>query len=157
MSIAIRTTAGRHRAADKVAELEAELAEARAAIVVLQASNEQLAHDLTRTVIRASQDAMWRAQSDEENGRLKARVRELADKVIRGGAEQARLRQAVINARPKIGVAVQALDRPYVSHVQVPYPVPVGKSTANDETQKLPVIDLPEQPATWPRYSTPST
>jgi hypothetical protein len=120
----------------------------------LIAVNEQQADEIHTALIRGCQDAMANAQLRAENTALKKRVKELGDKVIRGGAEHQRLRQAVINARPRISVAVQRLDRPYVSHVQIPYPIPVGQWTANDETQQLPVIDRPEP---WPVYATPTT
>jgi hypothetical protein len=147
---------GRHRAADRIAELEARVRELEneqddyvqqleAENQALSKENEQLACDLTRLVIRASQDAMWRAQADEENGRLKKRVRELGDKVIRAGAEHARLRQAVINARPRIREVPTEMVRPFAPVVQLPYVSPVPyRSTANDETQQLPVIELPK-------------
>ena len=116
----------------------------------VEADNQQLVAavedreaEIHTALIRGCQDAMANAQLRAENTALKRRVKELGDKVIRAGAEHQRLRQAVINARPRIGVAVQRLDRPYVSHVQVPYPVPVGQCTAHDETQQLPVIDQP--------------
>lgn len=146
----IRTAPGRHSAAHRIAALEARLAQVEADNQALIAANEDLVGALARSIVHGCQDEMRIAVAEEENGRLKARVKELGDKVIRAGAEHARLRQAVINARPRITEAVQRLDRPYVSHVQIPYPVPVGRSTANDETQRLPVIDLPQP--TRPRY-----
>lgn len=128
---------GSRRADDRIAELEARIRE-------LETTNEKLSCDLARTIVRASQDAMWRAQADEENGRLKKRVRELGDKVIRGAAEHARLRQAVINARPRIREVPTDLVRPYSPEVVLPYVSPVPyRSTANDETQQLPILDLP--------------
>jgi hypothetical protein len=140
---------GKHTAAYR--DLEARLAQSEARVRKLKADkqamarkNEQLACDLTRTILRASQDAMWRAQADEENGRLKARVKELGDKVIRGAANEARLRQAVVNARPRIREVDTQLVRPYSPVVCLPYVSPVPyRSTANDETQQLPVIELP--------------
>jgi hypothetical protein len=96
----------------------------------LIAANEQQADEIHTALIRGCQDAMANAQLRAENTALKKRVKELGDKVIRAGAEHERLRQAVINARPRITETVQRLDRPYVSHVQVPYPVPVGDATA---------------------------
>lgn len=135
---AIVIVGGRHRAATR-AELEAR-------IRFLEKANEQLTCDLTKSILRASQDAMWRAQADEENARLKARVRELGDKVIRGAAEHARLRQAVINARPRIREVPTELVRPFAPVVQMPYVSPVPyRSTATDETQQLPVIELPQR------------
>lgn len=135
---------GRHRAATR-AELEARIRQLESDKAALQRANDQLACDLTRSILRASQDAMWRAQADEENGRLKKRVRELGDKVIRGAAEHARLRQAVINARPRIREVPTELVRPFAPVVQLPYVSPVPyRSTANDETQQLPAIELPQ-------------
>lgn len=147
MSIIITTRGGKHTAAHRIVDLEARLAQAEADNRALIASNEELVCDLTQTIVRSCNDELRIAAVEEENARLKARVKELGDKVIRAGAEHARLRQAVINARPKIDVAVQRLDRPYASYVQIPYPVPVGKSTANDETQLIPLVDLPERSA----------
>ncbi|GHD70472.1 hypothetical protein GCM10010317_077830 [Streptomyces mirabilis] len=150
-------TVRRHRAPDRIAELEACIAQLEGEKAALEKANDQLACDLTRTVIRASQDAMWRAQADEENGRLKARVKELGDKVIRAGAEQERLRQAVINARPKIREVPSAMVRPFAPVVVLPYVSPVPyRSTANDETQQLPVLDQPQK-AVWPVYATAAT
>ena len=151
MSITIRTPGGRHTAAARIAERDARIAQLEADKARLTRENEQLACDLTRTILRASQDAMWRTQADEENARLKARVKELGDKVIRGAAEQARLRQAVINARHRITPVDTQLVRPFAPVVVLPYVSPVPyRSTANDETQQLPVI---EQPQPWPVYA----
>lgn len=149
------TTRGKHTAAHRIAQLQAQLDQADADNRALIAANEDLTCDLTRAIIRACQDEMRIAVAEEENGRLKARVRKLSDRVIRGAAEQERLRRAVVNARPRITETVQRLDRPYVSHVQIPYPVPVGRSMANDATQQLPILDQP-QPAVWPVYAMPA-
>jgi hypothetical protein len=79
------------------------------------------------------------------NQELVIRVEKLNARVIRDGADKQRLREAVINARPRITEVVQRLDRPYVSHIQLPYPVPVQPAdTSNDETQAIPLIYLPE-------------
>lgn len=151
-TIAVR----RHRAIDRIAELEARIRELEAGQddyvqqleadnQALIAANEDLVCDLTRTILDASQHSMRAAVADEENGRLKARVKELGDKVIRGAANEARLRQAVINARPRITQVPTDLVRPYSPVVQWPYVSPVPyRSTANDETQQLPVIELPD-------------
>lgn len=151
----IHPARGKHTAPHRIAQLQAQLDQADADNRALVAANEDLTRDLAQAVVRSCQDEMRIAVAEEENGRLKARVRKLSDRVIREAAEQARLRQAVINARPRITETVQRLDRPYVSHVQIPYPVPVGRSTANDETQQLAVIDQPE-PAVWPVYAMPA-
>ncbi|MFE5368113.1 hypothetical protein [Streptomyces mirabilis] len=148
---------GKHRADDRIAELEAKLAQAEADNQTLIAANEDLVCELTRSIIRGSQDAIRRAEAEEENGRLKARVKELGDKVIRSGAEQQRLRRAVVNARPKIHPVPTDLVRPFAPVVVLPYVSPVPhRSTANDKTQELPVLDRPEQ-AVWPVYATPAT
>jgi hypothetical protein len=141
MTLAAR---GKHRADDRIADLEARIRVLEADNQALIEANENLVQELAATIISASSHSMRAAVAEEENGRLKVRVRELGDKVIRAGAEHQRLRQAVINARPKITVAYQQPDRPYVSDVVLPYAVPVGRSTASDETQQLPVIDLPQ-------------
>jgi hypothetical protein len=107
-------------------------------------ANETLVCELTRAMIRACQDRMRIAQAETERDAAVAEVRRLQDKVIRAGAEQARLRQAVINARPRITYAVQQLDRPYVSQVQLPFKVAVGHDKSNETTQPLAVIDLPQ-------------
>jgi len=129
---------GKHRADDRIDELAARVRE-------LEAENESLACELTRTLLRGMQDATALAEQRTTNQELIDRVTKLNARVIRDGAEKQRLRQAVINARPRITEVVQRLDRPYVSHVQVPYPVPVQPAdTSNDETQAIPLIYLPE-------------
>lgn len=95
----------------------------------LIAASENDARDIHTALIRGCQDAIALAAALTENQQLKTRVKELGDKVIRAEADKQRLRQAVINARPRITYTVQRLDRPYVSHVQVPYPVPGSRET----------------------------
>jgi hypothetical protein len=137
------TARAKHSAA--YLELEARIRQLEADKAALAKANDQLACDLTRTVIRASQDAMWRAQADEENGRLKKANKELRHTVIRAKAEQERLRRAVVNARPRIREVACQMVRPYSPEVVLPYVSPVPhRSTANDETQQLPVIELPK-------------
>lgn len=146
MSIAISVrTVGKHSPANP--ELRARRAESDN--VRLTATIEDQARDLHTALVRGCQDSMLIARLKEERAGLVAYNRELRDKTIRAKAEQERLRRAVVNARPRITVAEQQLDRPYVSAVQLPYPVPVGRDTSNDETQQLPVIDQPEP---WPTY-----
>lgn len=148
-------SAGKHSAAGQKATranaaLIKQLKEDNAALI---ATNEDLVCELTRSLIRGMQEATARSEAETENAALKAANKNLADKVIRAGAEHARLRQAVINARPRITETVQRLDRPYVSHVQVPYPVPVQSAeTTNEQTQQLPILDLPETDP-WPDYN----
>ena len=115
---------GRHSAEHKIRELKAQVARLKDDNVTVIAANENNARDIHTALVRGCQDAIALAESRDENQQLKARVKELGDKVIRAEADKQRLRQAVINARPRITYTVQRLDRPYVSHVQVPYPVP---------------------------------
>lgn len=148
MSTAISLgTTGKHTSA--FAELRTHTRQIEADNQALTADIEDRERELHAALLRGCQDAILIAQLQAERQALLAANDELRHKTIRAKAEQERLRRAVINARPKIGVAYQQLDRAYVSHVQIPYPVPVGRSTANDETQQLPVID---QPTPWPAY-----
>ncbi|MGW1160424.1 hypothetical protein ACWD48_19830 [Streptomyces sp. NPDC002519] len=116
--------AGVHRADDRIAELEARLDQAEADNRALTAANETLICELTSTILSASEYSIRAATAEEENGRLKRRVRELGDKVIRAGAEHQRLRQAVINARPQIHEVPTGLVRPYSPVVCMPYVPP---------------------------------
>ena len=154
MSIALRATAGRHTAAHRIAELRRQLRDLEAANSFLVRDGDAITADLHTALIRGCQDAVRLAQLQAERDALVKANEDLRHATIRAKAEQERLRRAVVNARPKITVAVQNLDRPYISHVQIPYPVPVGQSTANDETQQLPII---EQPQPWPVYAMHST
>jgi hypothetical protein len=140
---------GKHTAAYRIADLEAQLAQASADNQALIGANEDLVCELTRAVIRSCQDEMRIAVAEEENGRLKARVKELSDKVIRGAAEHARLRQAVINARPRITKVDTQLVRPYAPAVVLPYVSPVPyRDSSSEQTQQLPILDLPQPAAT---------
>jgi hypothetical protein len=80
-----------------------------------------------------------------ENEALKADRKKLVDHTTRQAAELARLRHALIQARPKVYEVPTRLDRPYApAAVQLPYPVPVaGRDTSNDTTQPLPILDRP--------------
>jgi hypothetical protein len=141
---------GKHRAEDRIAELEAQVRQLEADNVVLAAANETLVCDLTRTIVRASQDAIRRAQADDENTRLKKANEDWRHQTIRAKAEQERLRRAVINARPRIKEVPTDLVRPYSPVVVLPYLSPVRYvDTSNEKTQQLPVLD-------WPKYPTPA-
>jgi hypothetical protein len=138
----------KHRADDRIADLEARLAQAEADNQTLIATNETLVCELTRTILSASEYSIRSAVAEEENVRLKARVRELADKVIRGAGEQARLRQAVVNARPRITVVDTQMVRPYITGFRLPYLSAIPyRDTSAEETQALPVLDWPTYPA----------
>jgi len=120
----------------------------------LTAANEDLVCELARSIIRECQTGMRAAELDAENKALKARVKELAHKVIRGAAEQQRLRQAVVNARPRIREVPTDLVRPYSPVVQLPYVSPVPyRDTSSETTQQLPILDQPEP---WPIYQVPA-
>ncbi|SFT31868.1 hypothetical protein [Streptomyces sp. ok210] len=138
-------TTAKHRAPDRIELLEAHIRD-------LESTVKSLTCELTSTLLRGMRDATALYDTQSENDALKARNQQLASTVIRDGAEKTRLRQAVINARPRITETVQRLDRPYVSHVQIPYPVPVQPAdTVNEQTQQMPILDLPET-AAWPSY-----
>lgn len=143
------TSRGKHTAAYRIADLEAQLAQVSADNQALIGANEDLTADLARAVVRACQDEMRIAVAEEENGRLKARVKELGDKVIRGAAEHARLRQAVINARPRITKVDTQLVRPYAPVVVLSYMSPVPyRDSSSEQTQQLPILDWPQPAAT---------
>ena len=115
---------GKRRALTQT-EANARIAELEQQLATVTAENNQLLYAVGRAAITAK-------RLDDANKRI-----------IRQAADIARLRQTVINTRPRITVAPAALDRPYVAAVPVPYPVPVGRSTANEQTQPLPLLELP--------------
>ncbi|MFF3928171.1 hypothetical protein [Streptomyces hirsutus] len=120
----------------------------------LTAANEDLVCELARSIIRECQTGMRAAALEAENKALKARVKELAAKVCRSAAEQQRLRQAVVNARPRIREVPTDLVRPYSPVVQLPYVSPVPyRDTSSETTQQLPILDQPEP---WPIYRVPA-
>lgn len=116
---------GHHRAPDRIAELESQLAQTQADNRELIAANEDLTCALGRAVIHSCQDEMRIAIAEDENRRLKAANEELRGKTIRAQAEQERLRRAVINARPRIREVPTELVRPYSPVVCLPYVSPV--------------------------------
>lgn len=146
-------THGRHSPSYR--ELEARMrrldADNRALIAAnsdLRTANEALTCTVTSTLVRACQDEMRIATAETENRQLLARVKQLADKVIRAGAEHARLRKAVIDARPRIREVPSEMVRPFAPEIVLPYVSPVPyRTTANDETQQLAIIDQPKLPA----------
>lgn len=152
--MSVITAPGRHTAAYR--ELEARLAQVEADNQALIARNEELVCELTNAILSASRYSLQAAAAEEENGRLLKANADLRHTTIRAKAEQERLRQAVVNARPRIREVPSAMVRPYSPVVVLPYVSPVPhRSTANDETQQLPALDRP-QPAVWPVYATPA-
>ncbi|MBR8638686.1 hypothetical protein KEF29_03575 [Streptomyces tuirus] len=120
----------------------------------LIAANEDLVGELTRSIVRECQTSIRAAAAEAENEALKRRVKELSGKVCRSAAEQQRLRQAVINARPRITQVDTQLVRPYSPVVCLPYASPVPYlDTSNDQTQELPILD---QPQPWPIHQVPA-
>ncbi|MFD9222040.1 hypothetical protein ACFWDI_18960 [Streptomyces sp. NPDC060064] len=117
----------------------------------LTAAAEDLTCAMSTAFLRGCQDSMRIARLEAELAAAVAEVKQLQQKTYRDAANLQRLRQAVINARPLITSVTQRLDRPYVSHVQLPYPVPVGRDMSSETTQELPILDQPE-PTAWPTY-----
>ena len=110
------------------------------------AANEDLVCELMRAMIRVVQDATRIAELDTELKAAVAEVKRLQQKVIRSAAEQERLRQAVIDARPRINQMDTQLVRPFAPEVVLPYVSPVPYSdSSNETTQELPLVDLPGQ------------
>lgn len=86
----------------------------------------------------------------QKMGELEGEAKFQAGKVVRAEADVRRLvaslkntQKALRYAQPRITIVNAAMDRPYVAGVPIPYPVPVGRSTVNDRTQELPILDLP--------------
>jgi hypothetical protein len=153
--VSVTIAPGKHTAAYR--ELEARLAQAEADNRALIARNEELVCELTSAILSAIRYSLRAATAEDENGRLLKANEDLRHATIRAKAEQERLRQAVINARPRIREVPSAMVRPFAPQVDLPYVSPVPyRSTANDETQQLPVLDRP-QPAVWPVYAMPAT
>lgn len=152
MSLAItRPGTGAHRVDDAIAERDTRIARLETDNAGLNELADTLTCELVTATVSACQNSTRTAQLEADLNAAVAEVKRLQQKVIRAEADKQRLRQAVINARPRITYTVQALDRPYVSHVQVPYPVPVGRDMSNETTQEIPLIDQPE-PEPWPTY-----
>lgn len=124
---------GAHRALTR-SELERRLAAAEKQAAQLNAENDELVCQvqLAKTSIYGLVNEL-QAQAG-----MAARQQNTID---RQAADIARLRQAVISARPRITVAPAVLDRPYGAAVPVSYPALVGRSTATEESPELP-LDL---------------
>jgi hypothetical protein len=134
-SVAIPRTTGKHSSA--YASLRALTGRLEAAVKALEADNRELIadaedreRDLHTALIRGCQDAMRIAWLEEQRAGLVAHCRELTHKTIRAMAEQERLRQAVVNARPRIREVPTDLVRPYSPVVVLPYVSPVDSPAA---------------------------
>ena len=111
------------------------------------ADNSDLNCAVHRALTNSMQDAMLIAQLQAERDLAVAQVRALQRRVIADAAHLARLRQAVINARPRITPVPCELVRPYSPDVVLPYVSPVPyRDPRNETTQNIALIDLP-QPA----------
>jgi hypothetical protein len=93
----------------------------------LIAANETLVCELTSSIIRGCQDAILIARLKEQLADAVAGIRKTQQDLIRAKAEQERLRQAVINARPKIREVPTDLVRPYSPVVALPYVSPLDR------------------------------
>jgi hypothetical protein len=150
---------GRHTNGAVIGQLRSQLREVESDNELLVRDGRDMAAELHTALIRGCQDAMRIAALEAVNAAVLAANEELRRETVkakadtlRAQAEQKRLRQAVINARPKITQVDTQLVRPFAPAVVLPYVSPVPyRSTANDETQQLPAIDLPEP---WPVYAT---
>jgi hypothetical protein len=144
-----QTTISRARHAGRTpAQLKDQIRQLLADNAVVTAANEALVCDLTSALLRACRDEMRIAQAEQERDAAVAEVRRLQRKVIAGAANQERLRQAVIHARPRITAMPSEMVRPYSPEVVLPYVSPVPyRDTSNETTQTLPLIDVPQQRA----------
>jgi hypothetical protein len=147
VSITLRATVGRHRPTVIIAGLRSQVRDLKADKQQLAANAYRAADEIHTALIRGCQDATLIARLRAENTAVKKANEEWRRTVIRAKAEQERLRQAVIKARPKLHPVPTELARPFAPVVQWPYIPPLPyQSTANDETQQLPVLD-------WPQYT----
>lgn len=115
---------GAHRADDVIAERDQRIEQLAADNEALVGANEDLVCALASAVVRGCQDSMRIAQVEAELSAAVGEVKRLQQKTIRDAANLQRLRQAVINARPRITYTVQALDRPYIARIETPYRLP---------------------------------
>lgn len=108
---------GTHRRQTRF-ELVAEIVELKSAVAYLDARHEAQAARLDETQVDLG-------QARDQLAAATAEIRRLQAKVIRAGTEHQRLRQAVINARPRITVVDTQLVRPYAPVVELPYTSPL--------------------------------
>lgn len=125
---------GKHRTAT-VAEKDDQIEQLTAALAESERARQATAADLTAALTRE-------AAKDHRLKLADALLKTWAGKVVRAEAEQRRLRQAVINARPRITHAEPPLVPPYAA-LSLPYPVPVqGRDTSAETTQQMPILGL---------------
>lgn len=91
--------------------------------------NQDLVCQFTQAIISGCQDRARIAQLETDLNTAVDEVKRLQRKVIRSAAEHERLRQAVINARPRITQVDTQLVRPYAPVVAMPYVSPLDYDT----------------------------
>lgn len=106
---------GRHRAADRVAQLEAENTELACKTVALAGQVDLLQRQLDTAGIDLSGLRLDYADAVAE-------IRRLQQRVIDDAAEKGRLRQALVNARPRISVVTSPVERPTEPDSVLPLP-----------------------------------
>lgn len=127
-------------------ELKADIARLETDNAAAIAGNEDLVCALASAVVRGCQDSMRIAQVETELAAAVREIKRLQDRTCRDAANLERLRQAVINARPRITVVDTQLVRPYAPEIVLPYVSPVPHhDTSNETTQQLPIVDIPGQ------------
>lgn len=125
---------GKHRTAT-FAEKDHQIEQLTAALAESERAHQATAADLDAALAREAAKDRRLADAD-------ARLKTWAGKIVRVEAEHRRLRQAVINARPRITYAEPPLVPPYAA-LSLPYPVPVqGRDTSAETTQQMPILDL---------------
>lgn len=147
MSLAItRPGTGAHRVDDAIAERDSRIDRLETDNAGLNELADTLTCELVTATISACRDRAHNLQLEADLAAAVAEVKRLQAKVIRSAAEQERLRQAVINARPRITQVDTQLVRPFAPEVVLPYVSPVPyRDTSGETTQELPLIDLPGQ------------
>lgn len=109
------------------------------------ADNADLECAVHKALMRSLRDGMCIAKAEAERDAAVAEVRRLQARVICNAADLARLRQAVIQARPRITEVPCELVRPYSPEVVLPYVSPVPyRDTSGETTQNTALVDLPQ-------------
>lgn len=87
----------------------------------LRDENREITRDLADSVTTAARLTVELAATRQECDAAVAEVRRLQDRVIWQAAENARLRKAVTDARPRITVVDTQLAKPHAPVVALPY------------------------------------
>jgi hypothetical protein len=127
------------------AQLKDQIRQLLADNTTIIAANSELECALYKALMNSLHDGMRIAKAEAERDAAVTEVRRLQGKVIRAGAEHARLRQAVLHARPRITPVPCELVRPYSPEIVLPYVSPVPyRDPSNETTQNIALIDLPQ-------------